>query len=726
MHKGSPSIGRVYSAFLLLSLYFTPMALFGKSKGQDTLMAFRIQSPIKLDGFLTERAWKEATKISNFTQRELNEGEPATERTEVAVLYDLNSLYIGVWCYDQQPEKIIAQKMNRDFDFGGDDNFKIVIDTYNDKRNGYFFVINPNGARFDALIIDNGRMMNRDWDGVWDVATQITSEGWFAEIEIPFSTLKFPPIKTQVWGINFERNIRRKREQVLWQAWSRDAEIVQVSRAGTLIGIEGISSLKLIEFQPSLLFGFEKSSGTNGDVVKNLSGDLNYLITPTLKLNVTVHPDFAQVESDQIQINLTRFSLYYPEKRKFFLEGKNFFDFGLGWNIMPFYSRRIGLSDEGEEIPILGGIRILGKRERTTLGGMLIQTGKKESYPSTTFGVFRWKEDIFRESTFGIIGVGKREPSRYNATFGIDFLYSTYSLFGDKNFSSGFAYAESYTSDFTSKRGNAHNIFIDYPNDRIDFSLRWQRAGKNFNPEVGFLRRENYQLLSSEFRIKPRPSFLPWVNRLVFKPFEFSYYFDDETHRLQTFWSEFRPLGFITKSGEFFEFNVQRNGERLEEDFEIHEGVIIPVGTYWVTRYELQFGTFEGRPFSLFLFINWGDFYDGTRNVYSGSFTWKVNKHINLEGEYKRNDIALKGGSFRIDEAEGRIEFALNPKLFGSVFGQWNSDDEEIILNFRINWIPKPGTDLYLVVNESLDTSGHSIDLTGTTVATKVVWRFVL
>ena len=713
-------------AFSVLLFYLLANGAVAQVSQPNVIKALRIDDPIKVDGDLSEPAWYHAEHISNFTQRELNEGAPATERTEVAIVYDQDNLYIGVWCYDREPDKLIAKKMSRDFRWNGEDNFEIIIDTFGDRRNGFLFVTNPNGARADALVLENGRQRNKDWDGVWTVKTRITEQGWFAEFWIPFSTLRFSSAREQVWGINFERNIRRKREQVLWQGWSRDSDLEQVARAGKLVGLKGISSVKLVEVKPYGITGFSVKPETANKGVGDVGGDLNYLITPTMKLNLTVNTDFAQVESDRVQINLTRFSLFYPEKREFFLEGRNYFDFGMGHAIQPFYTRRIGLAPDRTEIPIIAGARLLGKTGRTTLGGMSIQTAAKGEIPPTNYPVLRWKQDIWSESTVGLIGVSKIEPNRQNVVYGSDFLYSTTDFLGDKNLQFGGAFAQSYTSDADRKFGESHRIFISYPSDFVEFDAVWSRVSKDFNPETGFLYRKNYQMFYSELQFNPRPAFLPWIRRLVFKPLDFNYYIDDVTHELQTFKSEYRPLGFSTKSGEFFEFNIQRSAENLPYDFEIHDGVVIPRGEYWFTHYEIQMATFSGRPLFGYGSLNWGNFYDGKRTRFFGRLVWRWNKHFSMSADYTRNDIQLPGGNFVVNEFGSRLEFAVNPDLFGSLFGQWNNDDKEVLLNFRMNWIPTPGTNFYFVVNQSFNTTGGSWATTNTTVLTKLIWRFVL
>ncbi|HGY55177.1 MAG TPA: hypothetical protein ENK44_05740 [Caldithrix abyssi] len=710
--------------YFLLFIFLGIHIVSAQVSQPNQITALRIESKIEIDGNLDEPQWNKAIKISNFTQRELEEGKPVTEDTRVAILYDDRNLYIGVWCYDSNPDGIIARKMKRDFRWGGDDNFEIIIDTYHNHRDGYLFVTNPNGSRADALIQDNGKYSNKSWDGVWDVRARITEEGWFAEFEIPFSTLKFSQKEEQVWGINFERNIRRKREQVMWQGWSRDSELEQVSRAGILKGLRGLQSVDLLEVKPYLIGGWQNKVDAEGKTTFNAGGDINYLITPTVKLNITLNTDFAQVESDLTRINLSRFSLYYPEKREFFLESKDYFDFGMGRRIQPFYSRRIGISPDRHEIPIIAGARILGKQGKTTLGAMSIQTAAKDSIPTTNFSVLRWRQDVGDQSGIGLIGVAKLEHSRQNGVLGGDFIYSTDRLFGDKNLRLGGAYALSYTSDIENKTGEAQRIYLSMPNDFIEFDAAWERSQKDFNPEVGFLRRENYQLFYTELQFNPRPKFLPFMRQLVVKPLDINYYLNDQTGELISFESEFRPLGFSTKSGEFFEFNIQRNAENLTEPFPIHEDVTIPTGEYWFTRYEIQAHTFSGRPLFGFGEINWGEFYKGRRTRLQLFLVYRMNKYVSFSVNAKQNDIDLPEGAFITREYSGRMEYAFNPNLFGSVFGQWNSEDREVLFNFRLNWIPKPGADLYFVVNQSFDTQGGYWRGTNTAVLSKLVWRF--
>ncbi len=711
-------------AALLFASAAAPASI--QTSAPDKLQALRIESPIKLDGILDEEAWAKAPHISNFTQRELVENAPATERTEVAVLFTAKEMYIGVWCFDSQPDRIIAQRMKWDFDTSSDDNFQIVIDTYGDRRDAYFFAVNPNASQADALVQDNGRKSNSDWNGVWYAAAARTDKGWFAEIKIPFSMLKFSGSNEQAWGINFERNIRHKREQVRWQGWSRDASLRQVSRAGTLEGLRDLARMRVFEFRPHYVAGVEKErgekAGYRGDLGE-LGLDLSYLVNPTVKMDFTINPDFAQVESDQLIVNLTRFSISLPEKRQFFLESQNFFDFSLG-RARPYYSRRIGIY-QGRETPIIGGARFLGKMGGTTLGAMVLQTSRTDLANSTNFSLVRVKHDLGEESSIGMLAIGSTQSGHFNGTGGVDALVSTSKLFGDKNFQFGGAFAATYTSGGEDATGTAHRLFVSYPNDLIEFDGSWERVGLGFNPEVGFLSRTSYQVFSTELVVSPRPKFLPWVRQLELKPIEINYYIDDVTKEMQSVYMEFVPLALSLKSGDDFEFNLSRDAENLTEEFEIRDGFIIPAGRYWTDRASLQVETFEGRPVVADAGFSWGEFYDGSSTEWEAGLTWKVNKHFSASADYAKTDIRLAAGSFAIDEVVARMSFSVNPRLYGSVFGQWNNDDDEILFNFRVTWIPKPGAYLYFVFNQfgdTLDPRGWRMNKTVAMV--KFVWYF--
>jgi len=719
------NLTKIAAIFYLLML-FKAMTLPAQVSEPNVLHALKVSAAPRLDGVLDESCWQRAVKIANFTQRELHEGEPVTERTEIAVVYTAKSLYFGVWCYDSRPDRIIAKEMKRDFSSWGEDNVEIVIDTYHDQRNAYHFIINPNGARLDELVTDEGRGRNNDWNGVWDARARITDQGWFAEIEMPFSTLKFPEAPKQLWGINFERNIRRKHEQVIWQGWSRDYHLEQVSHAGTLAGLEGISSGHLVEFKPYVTTGAEKQGTTSPNGILHTGGDIDYLLTSNLKLNLTAHTDFAQVESDRAIINLSRFSVRYPEKRGFFLEGRDAFQFGSPKGMASiFYSRRIGLKD-GEEIPIIGGVRTIGKAGRSNIGALSIQTAARAGEPTTNYSVLRLKQDVGGQSNVGMIMTTKNSSDVSNSVYGIDANYVTSHLFGDKNLAFGGAVAQSATRNNEDSRGMAYQLYLSTHNDKLEYDFAFAGVQKDFDPQMGFLRRKNYKLLYTELQFNPRPSFIPWIRQMELKPIDVDAYFTDDTNELESIKWEWRPLGFGTKSGEWFEYNIQRFYDRLDEPFDIHEGVTLPTGGYWYTRHEIQAYTYRGRRISFGTELSWGGYYAGRRGEYFLVAGANINKHLNFRADYGLNQLLFPQGNFMTHEVGGRVEYAFNTKLYTTFFGQWNNEDEEILFNFRINWIPVIGSDFYLAVNQLYDASGGGFKLENTTILSKLIWRFVM
>jgi len=584
-------------------------------------------------------------------------------------------------------------------------------------------VINPNGAFAEVLITDEGSGFNEDWNCVWHIKTKITDKGWFAEIAIPFSSLKFSNQSEQIWGINLERNIRRKNEQVLWQGWSRDYSLKKISQAGKLIGLKDIAGKKLYKIKPYITGGFEKETDEKLKYVKRIGGDFNYLVSPTMKLNFTLNTDFSQVESDKVQINLSRFSISYPEKRDFFLEGKDIFEFNVGSNSETFYTRRIGIH-ERKEVPIIGGARLTGKANKTNIGLLSIQTAQKDTLPTTNYSVIRLKQDVLGQSNIGMIVTAKNSNEHYNYVYGMDANYVTSRIFGDKNLKVGGTISQSITGNESNTNNFGYDAYLSFPNDFVEFDLSAETIQKDFNPEIGFLRRKNYTRHASELQLNPRPGFIPWINQMEIKPFELSYYLTEDKKKMESLFWEGRPLGFELKSGDFFEFNIQRTFDRLDESFEIIDDVYIPSGDYWYNQYEIQFESYGGRDFSMEADWNWGNFYTGKRNQLEFYVDWNLNKHVNISADWERNSIQLTDAKFITDEVGGRIEYEFSSKLYTSLFGQWNNEDDEIILNYRLNWLPKIGSYFYSVVNQTYSKENNSFHLTATTILAKLLWLF--
>lgn len=715
----------------MLITQLAPLSAYSRQGGK-TLNAVPAEGPIKLDGFLTEAAWKNAEPLTDFTQREPNEGEAPTEKTEIRILFDEDNLYIGAVCYDSEPDRIVRKELMWDGDLEGDDIITVVLDTFNDRRSGFYFSTNPNGAMHDALI-KNVEEINEDWDGIWEVKARITEHGWTAEMVIPFMTLRFPKTEVQHWGVNFMRRIRRKNEEVLWTAWGREDGILQISEAGRLEGLTRIKRGRLTEFKPYLLGGAEKEAGKDFDDTFKYGIDIKYPLTSDLTFDFTTKTDFAQVESDKEMINLTRFSLEYPEKRGFFLEGAEIYDFTQGdsrhGGVKLFYSRRIGITPDPDrqQVPILGGAKLSGKSGPYSIGVMSMQTeektvttdeGTKNFYPSTNYTVLRVKRDVLKQSYIGVIGTminraekpdnplaGDPENDRFmnrreNYMGAVDFAYNTNTFIKDKNFSvQGYLSATS-TPDL--EDGNiAGRISVDYPNDLIDAYFFYHAVGSNFNPELGFLRRHGIREYNTALKYMPRVN-LPFIRKFVFQPCYFSYITNTGTKMLSRT-INLQPLGAIMENGDEFSFQRHFHYEYLDYDFEVYDEAVIPVGghkfSHWYVRYE----SVKSKAVSVDLMTSWGGYYNGRRKYYSAAFTFKFNRFLALTPDISMYDVDLKDDSFIARNASLKLQTNLSTRLTSSTFVQWNNHEGEANMNFRIHYIPKIGSDIYIAYNQLWD-----------------------
>ncbi|NOY50227.1 MAG: carbohydrate binding family 9 domain-containing protein [Chlorobi bacterium] len=709
---------------LILIQFLIGLGLYAQKSIPSSINAFYFSGKLRFDGLLDEPEWQTAKRISNFTQRDLDYGMPITERTEVAILYNSSSLFVGVWCFHGDSAKIVAKNMSLDFNYREDDNFQLMISPFDDNRNGYLFVTNPNGARADIQIY-SGEDGNQDWNGVWDVKTSITSEGWFAEIEIPFSTLQFKKGRVLEWAINFERDIVSKNEQALWQGWSRDNSIYAVVNAGQLIGIHDIAYSRKFEFKPYGLVGWQYDSDEGSSYPLKAGADLNINLSPTLKLNLTTFTDFAQVESDRIPVNLSRFSVYYPEQRQFFLEGYDLYSFYLGDRNNAFYSRTIGIKD-GKQVPILFGTRLFGKLGKNNIGFLNIQEAKIDTTPTTNNTVLRYKRDIGEQSQIGGIFTNVINKGHSNQVVGLDAVYQTSKLFKNKNLVVEAKIASSL-QDLT-LGGNAitYRLSVDYPNDLIDNFMAVAAMQKDFKPELGFLRRSNYNSYSWYLRITPR-WFTGWgVKRMLFKPWGLTVYRTLSTGELESVSNETRPFGAILKSGERFEINFIQNFDRLDENFEVTDHISIPTGRYWMYNYEFQFETYQSRRIWIALLYNFGGFYTGKIKTFESELGLNISKHLNVNGQYTWNKVNLPQGDFITHELATYLNYAFTTRLNFTLFGQFNSLENIMIYNIRLHWIPEIGSDLYFVYNIGYEEPVKQIDYLKpetTSAVVKLIYR---
>ena len=709
--------------------------------------AYRTYESVEVDGELSEADWEKAIPIRQFTQYEPDEGAPMTEPTEVRILYDDRHIYFGFVCSESERAKIVANKMRRDTMLYDNDNVFVLLDTYNDQRSGFFFRVNPLGAKEDVAIMDSGDSRNENWNAVWDSRAKINGDNWTTEIAIPFSQLRFKDEEALTWGLNLGRTIQKNQEEGTWApvpaAYTYLARY-RTTQLGSLRGLSGISQRRNIEFLPYFLPGVARTEGEGTAGVFDLGGDVKVSLTSNLTADLTVNTDFAQVEADQEQANLTRFSLFFPEKRQFFLEGAGLFDFGIprtSFNAPPplllFYSRRIGI-EEGHAIPIMAGGKVTGKVGGFGVGLLNVLTDKygADATEDTdavdvdrrNYSVLRIKRDLFTGSSVGVIAINKQGLDTYNRATGVDFIYRPT---GEMNFRG--LWARTFESSGISGQASPGNSILSdespaaNPN-ALYFGGNWQSSlarvnasytdiGEDFNPEIGYVYRTGSRWIRGEARATP---YLNWngFRRLWTGP-EIDIILDSDNElETRTFiWSTWLELDTSGWGG----LRVSRNFENLTDDFEIREGIIIPRGRYSYNNYNLMLNA-QGQVFNGRFGFNVGDFYNGTRRGFDLRFDIRFSGRLSLEPRYEFNRVTLPEGSFDTNIFGGRAIYSFSTDLFTKLYVQWNSDRNLVTTNFLVNYIYRPGSDFYFVFNQTYGTDSVSTGLLDTTLVGKVTY----
>ena len=696
-----------------------------KEANQKSLEAIKINSgDIILDGKLDESFWSNITGIEDFLMQEPIEGGKPTEKTVIKVAYDEKFLYIGAVLYDSNPEGIKSFKMRKDSPLNTDDRFMLILDTYLDGRNAYFFEINPKGLMGDGLLtIGQGLSLNKNWDGIWRPWTHIGNFGWSTEIRIPFHTLNFDP-KTSTWGINFQRTVRRKNEEILWSGHKRNQGLFRPQNAGILTGLKGISQglgLEIVGYgkteaskvQNETGNGYNNNAGVDGGV------DINYNLTPGLKASMTINTDFAETEVDDRQINLTRFPIRFPEKRDFFLEGANIYQFAPRSGVYPYFSRKIGLQS-GNPVPILFGGRIIGKIGKVEVAAQQVKTRETSSLNSEDFSVIRLKQNFWKESSVGVLYT-RRHTSKGNEinpplpnrnTLGVDLTLNTSKFLKNQNLQFQ-AFAIFHNPNTLNEINNsiwdrsARGIRINFPNDPWSGSLSYREFGSWYDPAVGFSRRNSFR------RVEPRIRFSPLLEKSsVIRELQWEISFENlmslDWKRL-TQNIRLTPLSIRFESGDEISYQIIKNFESLENDFNIlgDNSVIIPTGDYSNWKHQIEFETANHRKIVYEIELNAEGFWSGNRTEYENTLTLRPFSGMNLSLGYIHSNVKLSEGSFKTNLIRFLGDFDLSPFISFSSNIQYDDISKRIGMNNRFKYTITPGSDIYFVYNHNwIDDSG--------------------
>lgn len=667
---------------------------------------------LRIDGRIDEPAWAQADSIANLTQIEPEEGRAPHGRTVVRVMSTADAIVFGIRANDPEADRITAFARSRDASLSSEDHVRIVLDTYLDGRSGYVFIVNPHGARYDALVANQGEGENAQWDAIWEAATHRDDSGWSAEVRIPIKSLLFKRGLTS-WGFNVERRVQRLLETSRWASPDRDVKINVTSRAGLLTDLPAFDLGAGVSVRPSVTSSIGKPApGAEAVTEQAASLDLTKRLSSNTLGSLTVNTDFGETEVDTRRTNLTRFPLLFPEKRTFFLENSDIFDFGLGLGsssgssgeVIPFFSRRLGLLG-GREVPLEAGLKVAGREAGTNFGALVVRTGEVDTLPTdNTIGVFRLKQNVLHESSIGVIAtVGDPLGRAHSWTAGTDLTYQTSRFRGDKNFLVG-VWGLAMDRDGLSGRGqNAIGAKIDYPNDLWDVALTWKRVGESFDPSLGFVQRPGVHAFNLNITNTPRPKrpvfglrvrqmTNEWFNTLV----------TDLGGRWESYRVFLAPINWRLENGDRYEVNVVPTGERLADPFEIADGVVIPAGSYHWKRYRLEAALASKRRFSGQFTWWFGDFYSGTLDEFIATASWKPSALFIMEFNATRNVGRLAEGGFTQQVIGTRARLNISPDLQFNSYLQYDNGTDSFGSNTRVRWTFSPVGELFVVYNHNV------------------------
>ena len=686
---------------MLVTLVLAPVVSYAQPAEPPRLRAGILTDAMRIDGTLDEPAWQSAEAIDSFVQTDPDEGRPASTRTTVRVLAGSKGLLVGIMCEDS-PESVVSYSVRRDAPLDSEDHVRVVLGPFMDGRSGYVFAVNPSGARYDGLIEPGGETDNPDWDGIWEAATARNASGWSVEILIPIQTLSFRPGLTE-WHFNVQRRRQRRLETDRWASPARQFQVTQTSRAGLLAGLPAFSTGLGLTVRPSVTSGGgvpARSAEIEGDFQPSL--DVTQRLGANLLASATVNTDFAETEVDTRRTNLTRFPLFFPEKRTFFLEGADIFSFGLGLgqDVIPFFSRRVGLI-AGAEVPIVAGGKLNGRVDNSNIGALVVSTSDEPGVVPTSaaMGVGRIKQNLWSESWLGAL-VTAGDPLGRSGSWlgGVDFTYATSRLWTNKNLRAG-AWGLVANRSGLGRDSTAAGVTVDYPNDLWDINVIYKRIGRDFDPSLGFVPRRAVQLISGQANNRTRIAHGP-LQQLFhqFQPFV--------ALDLDGRWESYRvftaPVNWRFRSGDRVELNVNPTGERLVAPFDVAPGVTIPPGTYQWKRYRIEGGTAQKR--TLYAQGTWwfGGFYGGTLDQFQWTGAWNPTPLVTVEFSGERNIGDLPFGQFTQTLVGNRLRINFSPDLSLASYTQYDTDSRSIGVNTRLRWTFCPVGDLFVVYNHNV------------------------
>ncbi|MCY4662303.1 MAG: DUF5916 domain-containing protein [Acidobacteria bacterium] len=685
--------------------------------GLPLTRAWRVSTPPAIDGdVLNDPAWADATPATGFRQNTPDEGAPASERTEVYVIYTDDTLYFGVVCYVRDPSTIIVADSRRDSSLRETDSFQIILDTFHDRQNGFVFGTNPAGVEYDGQVTNEGQGSGRsggfvvrsgsgqqrgsgggfnlNWDGVWEVDAQVSDVGWTAELAIPFRTLRYPSGEAQMWGVNFQRNIRHRNEQSYWAPLPRQFDLNRLSLAGELQGL-AVPQQRNLKLTP---FAVGSWRGGREAERPDFGADLKYSVTPGLTLDATYNTDFAQVEVDDQQINLDRFNLFFPEKRPFFLENAGLFSVGQPGQLEIFFSRRIGIGDGGEQIPITGGGRLSGKvGNNTNVGFLNMQTDAVSGARANNFTVARLRQDFVNRSNVGVMlvnrtGTGPGGGGDYNRSYAADGRLGI----GQEVTLSGFV-AGTDTPDVASET-HAYSGQASYDSERYRLGAGFTEVAPNFNPEVGFYARRGYRRMDARFRTAFRPrnswgfhEFTPHVTHYTILDYTTGQHETQYTHMDSTI--EWRNGSRLATA-----WNVTKEG--VLRPFEIYPGIDVPIDTYSHSEGQFRFNTNRGAPVSFEFRAVAGGFFGGRRRQVGPQVSVRLGETFNAQLAWDRNDITLPNGPFVTNLVRTRVNYSFSTRMFVQALVQRNDRDRLWSSNIRFGLLSAANTGLFVVYND--------------------------